>query len=264
MVSTSDERSARAVVVGPDCGRFDGVKRVLTLIVFALTAGSILGQASLPGPEAMLSEAEVRSRFFAYSLGLVVHDITAYIPRSHLSTLFAEYEASADIPFQEIRGIERRRLSGGERLLTASFERDFDFPLPYTFFGIPLGEVTTTRRVAFRETIVGRAAYRNALGDSVTLEAVHEFRVSAGNLRIDFRQWVDFILGRFVEDLDIIAGLVFRHEGAWYALVGGRDTEGRFRAGGYDFTNDKGLIPVPDKFAGIANRLAKEYAARGK
>jgi hypothetical protein len=245
------------------------VKRAL-LLLLALIAVPLLAedrrgtQSRLPGEEAMLSEAEVRSRFFAYSLGLVVKDITARIPRSHLSSLFAEYEAVTDIPFQQIRDIERRRVSGRERLLTARFERDFAFPLPYTFFGIPLGEVTTTRFVSLRETIVGRASYRTTLGETVVLESVHEFHVTHGNLRIDFRGWIDLILGRFVEDLDVIAGLIFRHDGAWYALVGGKDTEGRFRAGGYDFTNNKGLIPVPDRFAGIANRLAAEHAARGR
>lgn len=224
-------------------------------------AATATADESLPGAEAMLAESEVEDRFFAYVLGIIARDITAEIPRSHLSRILSEYDAEGDIPFQQIRSIERNRLTDRERLLAARFMSKFEFPFPYRFLGLPIGSVRTSGYLALSERVVGSASYRNDAGETLRFESVHEFRLAAGKLTIDFRTWIDLILGRFVEDVDALAGLVFRHEGTWYTLVAGRDRRGELRAGGYDFKNDRGLLPVPDRFSGIAERLAQRLAA---
>jgi hypothetical protein len=226
-----------------------------------MTAGA---DESLPGEETMLPQGEVKDRFFAYALGIVTNDITAEIPNSHLAEVLPEFAADPTIPFQEIRSIERHRLSSSERLLTTRFERGFDFAFPLRFLGIPLGAVTTSRVLAFHETIIGTESYDNFSGDTLELDRVHEFWVEGGELIIDFRDWVDLLLGRYVEDLEIIGGIVFRHDGTWYALGAGHDPNGVVRVGGYDFKHDRALIPVPDRFSGIMRGIVGRRLSEGR
>jgi hypothetical protein len=215
----------------------------------------------LPGTEAMLPENQVKDRFFAYVVGLVARDIIADIPDTHLSLVLSEYAADKDIPFQKINRIDRSRVAPRKRELRASFDEPLDFPIPFRILGLRVGSVKTTESVMLTEELVGRASYRNASGEEVTFDSVHRFRMAEGTITVDFRGWIDVILGRFVDDVDVVLGLVFRHDGTWYALLAGESPEGRIHAGGYNFEEDSGMLPVPDRFAGIANRLAREQAA---
>jgi hypothetical protein len=215
----------------------------------------------LPGTEAMLPESQVKDRFFAYVVGLVARDIVADIPKTHLSLVLSEYAADKDIPFQKISRIDRSRVAARKREFRASFEEPLDFPIPFRILGLRVGSVKTTESVMLTEELVGRASYRNASGEDVTFDSVHRFRMAEGTITVDFRGWIDVILGRFVDDVDVVLGLVFRHDGTWYALLAGESPEGRIHAGGYNFEEDSGMLPVPDRFAGIANRLARQLTA---
>lgn len=213
--------------------------------------------SALPGREIMPPESVVKDRFFAYIVGLVEEDVQATIPRAHLTEVLPAYAEESEIPFHEIRRLARVKAGDVRRSLMASFDEELAFPLPFTVLGLPVGEVRATPYVSMAEELLGAKSYRNANGEELRFESVHLFRLRHGSVTIDFRDWIDALLGSLVEDVTVRVALVFRHEERWYALVAAEGRNGRIHAGGYDFKADRGLIPVPDRFNGIVNRLAR-------
>jgi hypothetical protein len=93
------------------------------------------------------------------------------------------------------------------------------------------------------------------------LEPVYIYDVVSGAVRIDFDPWIDTLLGKAVDDVNVQRALLFRMDGVWYAALMGSGYQGQLVIGYFDLADNRILVPVPARLRAVGARLGNGLAA---
>jgi hypothetical protein len=199
--------------------------------------------APAPGREVSLPSSEVKDAFFAYLLGLIVRDGEAEIEGGFLRGILIEYKDALSIPLERIERISLRRdPAGGGNRMEVSFRGDVDIPIPFSFLGYHPGTIHASRLLTFREPRPDQRAPPSAV-------PAFEFRLSEGEASVDVDEWLDVLLGDYLDDIELRRIVVFRYEGEWIGLLSGLGYKRQPIAGYFSFPKNHIVFPVPDALA---------------
>jgi len=210
----------------------------LSLLLAALAAGA--EPAPVPGRDASLPASEVKDAFFAYLLGVIVRDGEARIEGELLREILVEYKAAVSLALERIELISLfPDPAGGGNRMEVSFQGEVNIPIPFSFLGYHPGTIHASPTVAFREPRPDRKAPPAA-------SPAFEFRLVEGEVTLDVDEWLDALLGDFLDDIRLRRVVVFRHEGEWIGLLAGLGHKSQTIAGYFSFTRNCIVFPVPD------------------
>jgi hypothetical protein len=218
------------------------------LLFFCLVSSSP-AQARFPGREIAKSQAEVRDSFLSYFIGLVDANCTGYADGAFLHAILPEFVSFYSLPFEQILQVRREAADGGA-LVTVDFAQGLTLPIPFRVLWDTPGTITATPTIAFRETRLSAAIVADG-AQELRLSPFYVFDSSAGRFSIDFDPWIDVLLGRAVDDVDITRVLLFSFDGTWYGALMGKGYDGQLVAGYFDFKENRILVPVPRRFRDI-------------
>lgn len=224
------------------------VKAPLLVLSFLL-----IGQAARPQPapgrETSLPPSEVKDAFFAYVLGLIVRDGEAEVEGGFLRDMLFEYKDAVSLPLERIDRIALKRdPAGGGNRMEISFQGEVNIPIPFSLLGYHPGSIHASRLVAFREPRPDRKAPPSA-------SPAFEFRLTEGEAYVDVDEWLDVLLGDFLDDIELRRVVVFRHQGEWIGLLAGLGRKKQTIAGYFSFTRNRLVFPVPDGLSALGMRF---------
>ena len=205
--------------------------------------------ATLPGPEVILPEEEVKDRFFAYLIGLAEAGAYGKLTTEDIGEAVGDFSGNTRVPFELVTGIERRRGEPGKPgVVEISFLEPLKTPVPYSILGYHPGSVWTDTTVTFYEWYIPERSIWVSEGSRITLTHIHVFATAAGWAVVDIDAWVDKLLGGRLDDTWLVVMGLFRYEDAWYGIAAGYGPGGEGRSGVFNFKTNNILFPTPDEF----------------
>jgi hypothetical protein len=141
--------------------------------------------------------------------------------------------------------------------VTVSFTGRLDMPIPYQILGYHPGSVTGSEGCEFQEwawdTFVVPAGGPHE--PEVHLEGLHLLRLRSGRLSVDIDWWLDALMGSALDDTEVAAVGLFRHQGRWIGMALGKNKKGQNRSGAFDFGADRIVFPFTQELRVVARQL---------
>ena len=225
---------------------------LISLIWLCVPAGVSGGDEPLglgPATDVMVSEDEVKDRFFAYLIGLAEADAYGAIGTDDLGEALGEFAGKTRVPFHLINKIERLRGEPGEpNRVSISFLEQIKTPVPYSILGYHPGSVVADTTVRLHEFYLPRKSIWLSKEEQARLTQIHVFAVYEGWAVVDIDGWLDKLLGGHLDDTWLIVFGLFKYEGVWHGIAAGYGPSGEGRSGVFNFKTNKILFPTPDHF----------------
>jgi hypothetical protein len=227
------------------------VKRRATIFCILLVVVSSIGADNAPPRSVALPESEIQDVFFSYIVGVLIEDSPLDVTGETLLSMFPEFsDGSGKVPFHQIRRVLREPHAGnGPSIITLSFDRRIEYPVPVDILGYHPGTVFFSESVGFAESPL-------AVPDP-EFSAVFEVRVRSGELGIDFDQWLDTLLGGWVDDVSARVLSVVRYQDHWYGLLGGETPRGGWITGVYDLRESRIVVRPPQSLRELGRQLGE-------
>jgi hypothetical protein len=258
--------------------------------VLLLVAGDIGAQnhseADKAAPASFaLPDSEIDDEFFAFAVGLLINDIAATFGLETFLEAFPIYrDMPSETPIKKLQQFRRSRIgrdspeslrenhespAGARReerraLLTVSFVEPLEYPVPVDFLGYHPGDVETSQRIALIERAYAERIVPSNRGDSVLLSPLYVLEITEGRLVIDFDALVDRLLFGALDDLDARMILLFRHNGAWFAMLTGEGHRERIHAWTFNLATTEFMRRPPRRLRGIAEYLLAPEEEQGR
>lgn len=226
--------------------------RLFAALALMLTAAVVTADSfviTAPPRSVGLPDSEIEDVFFSYIVGVLLGELELDMDGSTLLDMFPEFsDGSGQVPFHQIKRVTRSRTeSSNSSLITLSFIEDVRYPVPVDILGYHPGTVIFSRQIRFVES--------NIPPDLEGIEIVREVRVDSGTVGIDFDQWLDTLLGGWVDDVDARVLAVVRYRGEWYGLLGGDTPDGGWITGVYDLRNSRIIVRPPAELRLLGQKL---------
>lgn len=159
------------------------------------------------------------------------------------------------IPYAWIRSLTRLPVEPGRTgRVRLELEGDLDVPLPYSILGYNPGRVVASPVCVFKEWSLGSLVFRAGTDREVVLDDVHLFGLEDGHVVVDVDAWLDWFLGKNLDDTNVTFLMLARHQGRWLGFGMGYSTHeaNQGRSGIMDFRLDRIRFPTPRLMSGIA------------
>jgi hypothetical protein len=196
----------------------------------------------------------VRDSFLGYFVGLVDADAVGFADSAYLHEVMPEFQSFFSLPFEDILSVSRAREAGGA-VIEAHFRSGLRLPIPFRVLWDTPGTILATEKVVFRETRLAAWTAPSDGGPALELAPLYVFDLVAGRFSFDFDVWLDVLLGRAVDDIDVARVLLFLNDGTWYGALMGTGYDGQLVIGYFDFRDNRILVPVPRRLRGIGPRF---------
>jgi hypothetical protein len=207
------------------------------------------------GPET----ADIDDEFFAFVIGLISADVTASFGLAPLLDAFPEYRTMPeDTPIMKLERISRFSVAtGSERRasLAIAFDGPLEYPVPVDFLGYHPGVVKASQSVQLTEEAFAYRRVRLENETSVLLAPLYILEFTSGSLFIDFDALVDRLFFGALDDLDARLILLFRYEGAWYAMLAGEGHRERILTWTFNLETTEFMLRPPRALRGVAERF---------
>jgi len=79
--------------------------------------------------------------------------------------------------------------------------------------------------------------------------------IEKGYLRIDVDEWLDFLFGSLIDDMDLQRLVFFTYRGDWTCLLDGTGHGGRHLRAYFNFRRNRIMFPVPDELDKVGARF---------
>ena len=238
----------------------------MLLLPLAATATAQIPPRSISAPK-----EEVDDEFLAYLHGLLYTDAELYIDGEALPREFPEFVPSRPTPFNDITLFTRTRAQRSPNnthpsRITLEFSVPLRYEVPVDILGHHPVELQGSSAIVFQEVLRptessgapgGVAAELKATFGVEVPDEVDQFLLLtlwSGYLRVDFAQWLDFVSGRLLEDVDVTLIAVARYRDRWFAMLGGYSPAGRPMTGVLDMRTSRFLVSPPR----LLTRLARD------
>ena len=93
------------------------------------------------------------------------------------------------------------------------------------------------------------------LRDPSTAAPVFDLPIEKGYLLIDVDEWLDVLLGDFVDDMDMRRLVFFTYRGDWMCLLDGTGRKGQPLRAYFNFRRNRIVFPVPGELDRLGERL---------
>lgn len=207
------------------------------------------------GPEI----ADIDDEFFAFVLGLISSDITASFGLAPLLDAFPEYRTMPDdTPIMKLERISRFSVStadGRRASLSIAFHGPLEYPVPVDFLGYHPGVVKASQSVQLTEEAFAHRRIRLSNDTNVLLAPLYILEFTSGSLFIDFDGLVDRLFFGALDDLDARLILLFRYEGAWYAMLAGEGHRERILTWTFNLETTEFMLHPPKALRGVAEQF---------
>lgn len=188
----------------------------------------------------------VDDEFIGYLFALLQQDLDATITGDELRALFPEYDGGEITPMDFIESLERRH-DGDDRSIRLAFERPVEHPAPIDILGHKPVMLFSTKVLRFREEFFASDDHRtDRFGDAYVLY------LEDGSFAIDFARWLDFLLGRIVDDITVTVVLAINFDDRWYGVAAGRGEDREIVTSVYDMPRGRFLARPPSEVADFA------------
>jgi len=226
-------------------------RHILIAACAAVTFAAPVSAEITPPRSVALPESQVKDVFFSYVVGVLLQGLDLDVSGATLLEMFPEFaDGSGQLPFRKIDHVTKVPGSTSDSAqITLTFTEDVKYPVPVDILGYHPGTVIFSKTIEFTETA------RPASGD---LSVVREIRVRSGTVGIDFDQWLDTLLGGWVDDVDARVLAVVRFQDRWYGLLGGDTPNGRWITGVYDLESSRIVVRPPIELRELGRSLAHQ------
>lgn len=242
---------------------------VLAMMTFTLASPPVWSQAGSRDPETAHEQidditfgAEVQDiddEFFAFVIGLMSEDVSASFGLAPLLDAFPEYRTMpADTPIMKLQRISRFSIdtaSGRRASLAIAFDGPLEYPVPVDFLGYHPGVVKASQSVQLTEEAFLSRRVRGQNDTSVLLSPLYVLEFTSGRLFIDFDALVDRLFFGALDDLDARLILLFRYEGAWYAMLAGEGHRERILTWTFNLESTEFMLRPPKALRGVAEQF---------
>jgi hypothetical protein len=237
--------------------RFPAARRACLVALCALVAAAAAPapDAPPPLPEVLPSLPAVKDGVFAVLLGLVESDSYGTLGSEHLGRDLARRGARSRLPYAELVELRRSPEQPGRLArVEARFRGPLNMSVPYTILGYHPGSIRADETCVFGERRLGDLQVPRAEG-ALLLQDVRAFELRQGRIRVDFDRWLDWLMGKALDDTTVSGIFVFRLRGRWIGQALGLNDSGQPRSGSFDFEQDKALIPPSEELKAVARHL---------
>ncbi len=209
------------------------------------------GQVRLEQEEDDGTGPEIREPLFAMVLGLAEADSLGQWEGTDILEFAGATGRETNLPLENLVSFMRRRPRAQERAawpgvrLEAVWEieltGDLEPAMPYSILGYHPGTLRVTRHLQLAETYLGETRF-SVDSENFVVRDIRIFRIQKGQVALDVDGWLDFLLGKKLDDAAVLAFLAGREpDGGRIALAVSVGREGRPIYGEFDLRQDKVL-----------------------
>jgi len=201
------------------------------------------------GPEAP-EGPEIREPLFAMVLSLAEADSLGRWTGQDVLDFAVATDRQTNLPLDNLVTFKRRRPRPVEKkawpgmrvdaVWEITMTEDLDPSMPYSILGYHPGTMRITRRLRLAEAFFGQVSFE-ADGQRHEVHDIRVFRVEEGSVALDVDGWLDFLLGKKLDDAAVLAFVSGRTGEQRVALAISVGREGRSIYGEFDLRRDKVL-----------------------
>lgn len=214
---------------------------------------------------------EIREPLFAMVIELAENDSLGRWTGRDLLDYAQSTDRQTNLPLEKLVSLSRRRPTAADRtawpgmkidaIWDVTLAEDLKPPMPYSILGYHPGTLRVTREIRLAEAHLGRLQIRGEDGP-VTVTDVLAFRIESGNLVLDVDGWLDFILGKKLDDAAVLAFVAGRVPGGRVSLAVSVGRDGRAIYGEFDLRQDK-VLPHGRPVASGLSRACRGLILQG-
>ena len=199
--------------------------------------------AQRPGREVSLSRSEVKDSFFAYVIGIIRSGLEVDIDGEQMREILTEFKTALILPFDLVARVSQRNApSTGKRTISLRFRDHLIVPIPFSLLGYHPGVIRASEEVSFRVT---PSAYRS-WKDVAPSSPVFDLTLTGGEVLVDVDDWLVYLLGFFLDKVQVRHIVFFIYRGEWIGLLEGAGLmRGRDMRAYFNFTRNSIVFPVP-------------------
>lgn len=214
-------------------------------MVSALAFGQDVPQvpSHRPGREASLPPDQIKDTFFAYVLGIITAGLEVDVDNAGMRAILTEFKSSLQLPFELVERVTQHLdTRTEERAIGLDFQSDVSIPIPFALLFYHPGSITASSRLVL---LVTRSVYMDP-GANGVIAPVFDLLLVRGSVRVDIDNWLEVLLGAFLEDFGVRHIVFFTWHGDWIGLLEGTGRRtGRVLRGYFNFTKNRIVFPTP-------------------
>jgi hypothetical protein len=208
---------------------------------------------------------DVQDPLFALLAGLIDADVFGSVDGAFIDSVMTK-EGGTSLPYHLIASLQREPGKAHRHaVVRVRFHDEFEVPVPYSILGYHPGDMSSDRSLVLWEWILGDRSFRVPTSEdpdrTVHVEDLHLFGIEAGHVDLDVDWWLDKLMGKKLDDVDVTGFLLFRREGARYGVAFGYTESGRGRSGVFDLGSDEILFPAPREYLVMGARMRAQMEA---
>jgi hypothetical protein len=208
-----------------------------------------------PGREISLPVQQVKDSFFAYVIGIIRAGIDVDLDSAGMREVLTEFKTTLELPFDLVSRVwQGPGGSPDQRELGLAFQAEARIPIPFSLLGYHPGSILASRLVRFEELRVGYRDPREPAAEATAWR----LRLDAGFLVVDMDQWIDDLLGDYVDDLPVENLVFFTWRGEWTGLLQGRGYKGQPLRAFFNFRRNRIVFPVPADLDALGTALVAD------
>lgn len=206
-----------------------------------------------------MPDAWVDDEFIAYVAGLVYGDHELDTDGPTFRETFPDFDTERWSPFDELTRIARVRRNDRTVMLM-----EFEKPMSHSLAAVSILGWRPVRIAGSQEIVATEVhadsregAYLRPHAREFGVEKLVVLTIDESFLRIDIEDWLDYMLGPLVDDIEVRVIAVGRYDGSWYGIMGGENVDSIPKTGVYNLTTNEFELNPPEELAEFAVRLVE-------
>lgn len=208
--------------------------------------------AGEPRPATVRLADDVQDPLFALLAALIDENVFGGLEGAFLDSVMTA-EGGTSLPYRLVESLQREPGDAHrDAIVRVRFRGEFKVPVPYSILGYHPGDMSSEQELTLSEWVLGHHTFAIPTQDdpsrTVAVEDLHLFGIEVGRVDLDVDWWLDKLMGKKLDDVDVTGFLVFRRDGVRYGLAFGYAEGGRGRTGVFDLGADEIVFPAPRDF----------------